>query len=227
MLNCFENLSVEPIAGEPKMCRLVFKGKTKGSETFEDRKYIGQPWESIIDSIGTYIGFREKIFYGLTTVVELNLTNKNGKPILIDLDNGSMESVYAIKGKKSIGNGESEVWFGIDIPLDAEFSEISNGTATVRFTMPDEYETVKVNAGDVCKQPVKVSFRDFNLNVKGLTAQVLSYPIICFSENESTKQTIYSVKTGFGINHNLKTTNGAILRIYWNTTEETTLLKNG
>lgn len=32
--------------------------------------------------------------------------------------------------------------------------------------MPDEYETVKVNAGDVCKQPAKVSFRDFNLNVE-------------------------------------------------------------
>lgn len=125
LLNCLKNLTVEPIAGEPKMCRLIFKGKTRGSETFEDRKYIGQPWESIIDSIGAHIGFREKIFYGLTTVVELNLTNKNGKPILVNLDSGSMESVYAIEGKNSIGNGESEVLFGIDIPLDAEFSEIS------------------------------------------------------------------------------------------------------
>ena len=166
LLNCLKNLTVEPIAGEPKMCRLIFKGKTRGSETFEDRKYIGQPWESIIDSIGAHIGFREKIFYGLTTVVELNLTNKNGKSILVNLDSGSMESVYAIEGKNSIGNGESEVLFGIDIPLDAEFSEISDGTATVRFNLPDEYETVKVNAGDVCKQPVKVSFRDFNLNVE-------------------------------------------------------------
>jgi hypothetical protein len=166
LFGCLENLSVEPVEGEPKMCRLVFRGKSKGPDTFQDRRYIGNPWEAHIDSLGTYIGFREKIFYGLTTDVELHLTNKKGKPILADLDWGSMESVYAIEGKKSIGNGESEVWFGIDIPLDSEFSKISDGTVTVRFAMPDEYDIVKVKAGDGSKKPVQVSFKDLNFKIE-------------------------------------------------------------
>jgi len=82
LFGCLGNLSVESVDGEPKVYRLVFRGKAKGSEAFQDRRYVGQPWETHIDSLGACIGFREKIFYGLTTDVKLHLTNKKSKPVL-------------------------------------------------------------------------------------------------------------------------------------------------
>lgn len=171
LFSCLEKLSVEPVENEPKMCRLVFRGKVKGSDNFNDREYlgsiIGSMDETYTDSNGGYIRFRNKIFYGLMTDIELNLKDKNGEPVYIDPYNETYdESIFSIEGKKSTGNGESDVWFGIEIPLTSEFSEISSGTANVRFIMPDEYDIVKINPDDVRDKPVHISFDDLNFNVE-------------------------------------------------------------
>ena len=171
LFSCLEKLSVEPVENEPKMCRLVFRGKVKGSDNFHSREYlgsiIGSMDETYTDSNGGYIRFRNKIFYDLVTDIELNLKDKNGEPVYIDPYNETYdEGIFSIEGKKSTGNGESDVWFGIEIPLTSEFSEISSGTANVRFIMPDEYDIVKINPDDVCDKPVHISFGDLNFNVE-------------------------------------------------------------
>mgnify|MGYP000199295373 FL=1 len=88
LFSCLEKLSVEPVENEPKMCRLVFRGKVKGSDNFHNREYlgsiIGAMDETYTDSNGGYIRFRNKIFYDLVTDIELNLKDKNGEPIYID-----------------------------------------------------------------------------------------------------------------------------------------------
>ena len=41
LFGCLGNLSVESVDGEPKVYRLVFRGKAKGSEAFQDRRNHG------------------------------------------------------------------------------------------------------------------------------------------------------------------------------------------
>ena len=171
----FDRLSLEAVDNDPDACRLLFRYYKDGSGGFttESSLWLADD-DFLVDQDGDPTGFHKEIsnFFDLETDLRLSLTDKNGKPVLIDTD----KYARVLRGEKRTEDDRPEVYFGIQAPLTCPYSDISGGYVDLRFYGPQEYDRVEipVTAEKNDTKPVSLGDETFCLEKTDDTGFVIS-----------------------------------------------------
>lgn len=154
LLNGVKNMSIRPVEGSPNACELVFRCRTKEKGGFSIGVSFGVfESDKYLDKDENCIGFRQRVFCGLETDVQLHLTDKRGRSVHL-----STETMFIRKGQKKINEEYSEAWFSIELPLTVPWPDVTGGHVDVKLFPPQEYDRVEVALGNAEEIPRKATF---------------------------------------------------------------------